>query len=59
MKTFSGRKKKRERNHVCNIKVIINGITRVKEETAIVVMVNVFMAMWSMWGGAQHHRDNC
>lgn len=33
---------------MCNIKVIIYGLTRVKEETAIVVMVNVFMAMWSM-----------
>lgn len=42
------RKEKRERNHVCSIKVIIYGLTRLKEETAIVVMVNVFMAMWSM-----------
>lgn len=33
---------------MCNIKGIIDGVTRVKEETAIVVVVNVFMAMWSM-----------
>lgn len=40
-------REKREGNHVCNIKVITDGTARVKEETATVVMVNVFMAMWS------------
>ncbi len=43
MKTFQEEK----RNHVCNIKVITDGTARVQEETAIVVMVNVFMDMWS------------
>lgn len=33
---------------MCNIKVITDGTARVKEETAKVDMVNVFMAMWSM-----------
>lgn len=43
MKTFQEEKS----THMCNIKVITDGTARVKEETAIVVMVNVFMAMWS------------
>ncbi len=44
MKTFQ----EETSTHMCNIKVITDGTARVKEETAIVVMVNVFMAMWSM-----------